>query len=520
MGSSSFWQEDVTLETRPPLTTDAECDLVVVGSGIAGLSTAYEAARFGWRVIVIDRAETVGGVMTPRTTAHLATELDDYYHCLIKARGEDEARTYYESQVAAVNRIEAICRDEGIDADFTRLDGYLVPAEPGHAGDLQDEYDACCKLGVAVEWSDQPPFPSREGERALRFPNQGRFHPLKYVQGLIRAIEARNGRIHGSTTYVHDEESGDGVVIEIEGGARIRARAAVFATNSPVSDKVAIHTKQIPDRTYVIAGPVPKGSVPDALVWDTLEAYHYVRLQPLSQSEDLLIVGGEDHRSGMANDMDERFARLEHWTRDHYPSFTGPLYRWSGQVMEPVDFMPYSGRNPGNRNIYVHTGDSGQGMTNGVAGALNIAALLFEQKAHFAEVLDPSRKPVSTTALAEFFSGRAEDVVNLAGYLTPGEVDSIADIPPGEGALIRRGMHKVAAYRQEDGTVIERSAVCTHVGCLVHWNGLEKCWDCPCHGSQFRPDGSVLNGPAVKPLAQIDSDEAQSESRSGEYNLS
>jgi glycine/D-amino acid oxidase-like deaminating enzyme/nitrite reductase/ring-hydroxylating ferredoxin subunit len=519
MGTSSFWYEDAGLETRPPLTADADCDLLVVGSGIAGLSTAYEAARFGWKVIVIDRAETIGGVMTPRTTAHLATELDDYYHRLIKARGEDDARTYYESQVAAVNRIEAICRDEGIDADFTRIDGYLVPAEPGHMRGLQDEFDACQRLGVEVEWADGP-FPLKDGERALRFPNQGRFHPLKYVRGLIRAIETRQGRIYGSTTYVDHQESDDGVLIETEAGAKIKAKAAVFATNSPVNDKVAIHTKQIPDRTYVIAGPVPKGSVPDALVWDTLDAYHYVRLQQLSEAEDLLIVGGEDHRSGMANDMDERFAHLERWARDHYPSFREARYRWSGQVMEPVDFMPYSGRNPGNRNIYVHTGDSGQGMTNGVAGALNIAALLFDQKAHFADVLEPSRKPVSTTSLAEFFSGRAEDVVDFAGYLTPGEVDSVADIPPGEGALIRRGVHKIAAYRQDDGTVVERSAVCTHVGCLVHWNGLEKCWDCPCHGSQFRPDGSVINGPAIRPLARVNDEQKQSEGAKAESNLS
>jgi glycine/D-amino acid oxidase-like deaminating enzyme/nitrite reductase/ring-hydroxylating ferredoxin subunit len=503
MATSSFWFDDVGLESRPPLMTDADCDLVVVGSGIAGPSTAYEAARFGWKVIVIDRAETIGGVMTPRTTAHLATELDDYYHYLIKARGEDDARIYYESQVAAVNRVEAICRDEGIDADFTRLDGFLVPAEPGHMSDLADEYDACQRLGVAVEWADGP-FPLFDGGRALRFPDQGRFHPLKYVRGLIGAIEARGGVIHGRTTYVDHREDDAGVRLETENGRTIRARAAVFATNSPVNDKVAIHTKQIPDRTYVIAGPVPKGSVPDVLVWDTLDAYHYVRLQPLGDAEDLLIVGGEDHRTGMAKDMDERFAHLERWTRDHYPSFTGARYRWSGQVMEPVDFMPYSGRNPGNQAIFVHTGDSGQGMTNGVAGALNIAALLFEQKAHFAHVFDPSRKPVAATSLADFFTGRAEDVQNLAGYLTPGEVSSVEEIPPGEGALVRRGARKIAAYRQDDGTVVERSAVCTHVGCLVHWNGLEKCWDCPCHGSQFRPDGSVINGPAIRPLAEVE----------------
>ena len=502
MTTSSFWYEDVGLEKRPPLASDAECDLVVIGSGIAGLSSAYEAARLGRQVIVIDRAETIGGVMTPRTTAHLATELDDYYSYLIKAVGEDGACIYHQSQVAAVDRIETICRDEHIEADFVRLDGILVPAEAAHMGDLQQEYDACRTIGVDVDWLNEAPVRLPEGTRALRFPNQGRFHPLKYVRGLIQAIEGRRGRIFGGTVYVDHKEDDGEVTIETELGYRIRAKAAMFATNSPVNDKVTIHTKMVPDRTYVIAGLVPKGSVPDLLIWDTLEAYHYVRLQPLGEAEDLLIVGGEDHRSGMANDMDERFAHLEAWTRERFPAFKEARYRWSGQVMEPVDFMPYSGRNPGNRNIYVHTGDSGQGMTNGVAGAINFANLLFGQDAPFAELFDPARKPVAGTSLADFVTGRAEDVANLSEYLTGGDVASVEELKPGEGAIIRRGASKIAAYRQDDGTVIERSAVCTHVGCIVHWNGLENCWDCPCHGSQFQPDGQVINGPAIRPLAE------------------
>lgn len=503
MTTSSFWDEDVGLEKRPALAADAECDLVVVGSGIAGLSTAYETARWGWKVVVIDRAETIGGVMTPRTTAHLATELDDYYHYLIKAVGEDDARVYHESQVAAVNRIEAICEDEKIDADFARLDGYLIPAEPAHMSDLQSEHEACRSIGVDVEWADEAPVLLPDGTRALRFPNQGRFHPLKYVRGLIEAIERREGRIFGRTVYVDHREEDDGVTVETEAGPTIHARAAMFATNSPVNDKVTLHTKQVPDRTYVIAGPVPKASAPDVLIWDTLDAYHYVRLQPLREA-DLLIVGGEDHRTGEATDMDERFERLERWTRKRFPQFGEVRHRWSGQVMEPVDYMPYSGRNPGNRNIYVHTGDSGQGITNGVAGALNIAALLFDQKAHFAEVLDPSRKAKAGTSLADFVTGRADDVKNLSEYVTGGDIASVDDLKPGDGAVVRRGLAKIAAYRNRDGKLVERSATCTHVGCIVHWNPLETCWDCPCHGSQFQPDGSVINGPAIRPLAEVE----------------
>ncbi|HEX8444647.1 MAG TPA: FAD-dependent oxidoreductase [Allosphingosinicella sp.] len=502
--SVSCWMDITPVIDAPPLTANAECDVVVIGSGIAGLSTAYELARFGRSVIVIDRGG-IGNGMTARTTAHLATQLDDFYSELIKVRGEDEARIYHDSQVAAVNRIEAICRDEDIDADFQRLDGYLFAPADKPQGELDEEYEACRKIGVDVEWVDRAPVPGVDTGRALRFPYQGRFHPTKYLRGLAKAILARGGRIYANTAHVGDEEKDGGVEITTEAGPVIRAQAAVFATNSPTNNKVAIHPKQTPDRTYVVAGPVPKGSVPDALVWDTYEAYHYVRIQPLSETEDLIIVGGGDHKSGEAHDMDQRLDDLENWTREHYPSFTRADYRWSGMVMEPMDFMPFSGRNPGNTNIYIHTGDSGQGITNGVAGSLTIMPLIIGEDSRFAPVLDPGRKSFnSTSSIGEFIREQAGAVKNFAEYIGPGDLKSEDELQPGQGALIRHGLKQVATFKAEDGTVIRRSPVCTHLGCIVHWNGFEKCWDCPCHGSQFAPDGQVLNGPAVKPLAEVE----------------
>ena len=500
--SQSCWMENTPVVDAPKLTTDAECDVVVIGSGIAGLSTAYELSRFGKSVIVIDRGG-IGRGMTSRTTAHLATELDDFYSELIRVRGEEEARLYHDSQVAAVNRIEAICRDEGIDADFARLDGYLFPAEDSHRSDLEEEFEACRSIGVDVEWADRAPVPGIDTGKALRFPNQGRFHPTKYLAGLARAIEARGGRFFSETVHVGDEEKDGRVEITTEAGPIIRAGVAVFATNSPTNDKVEIHSKQLPDRTYVIAGPVPKGSVADALVWDTYEAYHYVRIQPLDD-EDLLIVGGGDHRSGECEDIEGRIAELEAWTREHYPALTRIDYRWSGQVLEPIDFMPYSGRNPGSENIYVHTGDSGQGITNGVAGSLTILPLIIGEDSRYAALFAPDRKTAALASVAEFVRGQAGAVKNFAEYLGPGEIGSPDDLEPGQGALMRSGVKKLAVYKADDGSITTRSAACTHLGCLVHWNGFEKCWDCPCHGSQFAPDGQVLNGPAVSPLAEAE----------------
>ena len=338
----SLWRAEFEPLPYGPLTGDVECDLVVVGSGIAGLSSAYEAARFGAKVIVIDRGDITGG-MTARTTAHLASEIDDRYFDLIKVVGEDNARIYRESQVAAISRVEKICEDEGIDADFVRLPGYLVPAEAADHSELEQEFEACQRVGIDVEWSDTAPYPLADGSRALKFPNQGRFHPLKYCAGLALAIKRRGGQLFSHTAYISHDEDTDGVTIKTEGGPSIRAGAALFATNGPVNDKVKIHTKMMPMRTYAIAGRVPSGSVEDALVWDTLEPYHYVRLQPAGEGEDWLIVGGEDHRSGTANDMEDRFEKLEQWACQQLPAFERAEHHWSGQVMEPVDLLPYSG---------------------------------------------------------------------------------------------------------------------------------------------------------------------------------
>ena len=506
--SKSCWMGQTPVIQASPLTNHEQCDVVIVGAGIAGLSTAYELARCGRLVVVIDRGE-IGTGMTARTTAHLATELDDFYSELIRVRGEDEARIYYDSQVAAVNRIEAICRDEDIDCQFTRLDGFLIPTDERPIADLQEEYDACRGIGVQVEWADRAPMPGLDTGRCLRFPDQARFHPTRYLGGLARAILRLGGRIYSNTAYMNHEEVGGGVLVETATGPSISAKAAVFATNSPVNAVVAIHTKYIPDRTYVIAARVPKGSVPDVLLWDTYEAYHYVRLQETDEGHDLLIVGGEDHRSGEADDADQRFARLAEWTRKRYPVFGEVEYSWSGQVLEPADFMPYSGRSPGSDNVYVHTGDSGQGITNGVAGSLAITALILGEDSRFADLLDPDRKSLtSTTSLAELARGQAGVIANFTEYVRQGEIKSVEDLEPGQGAIMRDGLRKLAVYKGEDGEIVRRSAVCTHVGCIVHWNSFEKCWDCPCHGSQFAPDGEVLNGPAIKPLAEADQDKS------------
>ena len=282
----------------------------------------------------------------------------------------------------------------------------------------------------------------------------------------------------------------------------IKAGSIVVATNSPVNDLVAIHTKQAAYRTYVIGAVVDRGSVPQVLLWDTTDPYHYVRVQT-ADDHDVLIVGGEDHKTGQANDGDERFARLEAWTRERFAQMRRVAYRWSGQVMEPVDSLALIGRNPlDSDNVYVATGDSGNGMTHGTIAGMLITDLIMGRQNPWKDLYDPSRKTLG--AIKEFAKENLNVAAQYADLVTPGEVDDVVQIPKNEGAILRRGAAKIAVYRDASGQLHERSAVCSHLGCVVQWNSLEKSWDCPCHGSRFHWDGHVVNGPAIRSLRNKD----------------
>jgi glycine/D-amino acid oxidase-like deaminating enzyme/nitrite reductase/ring-hydroxylating ferredoxin subunit len=483
------------------LEGDQSADTIVIGSGIAGISTAYELAISGQKVIVVDRGAIAGGI-TARTSAHLAPLCDDLTSAMIKLRGEDISRLFYESQAAAVDRIEEIQNEEGIACDFRRLEGYLFQALDTDSQIIDDELDAVRKVGAPVDrLVGVEALAGCERQHVLRYPRQATFHPLKYLRGLAASIEARGGVFYAGTV-VRDITEQNGLVLVKTDRGNLTAKAAVVATNSPIIDRFALHTKMAPYRTYAMALEIRRGALPDALYWDTLDPYHYVRLQPGEGRTDYLIVGGADHKTGEANDADVRFEALEAWTRNLIPKAGDVAYRWSGQVLDTIDYAAFIGRNPGNDNVYVHTGDSGQGMTHGGVGALINSALILGGPARWTDVYEPSRK--TPAAIGNFLKENATVAKNFAEYLAPGELSSVDDLRPGCGAIIRHGLTKMAAYRDERGNVYTRSAACTHIGCHLHWNAFETCWDCPCHGSHFAVDGTAINAPAISPLAKAE----------------
>jgi glycine/D-amino acid oxidase-like deaminating enzyme/nitrite reductase/ring-hydroxylating ferredoxin subunit len=484
----------------PPLQGNAHADVCVVGAGIAGLTTAYLAAKKGLSVIVVDDGP-IGGGMTARTTAHLSNAIDDRYSALEKVHGEDGTQLAAQSHTAAIEAIEAIAAHEGIDCDFVRLDGYLFLPPNGNSDDLLREYEAALRAGVpGLEWAKKAPIPGIDTGYCLRFPRQGQMHPLKYLSGLAQAFLRLGGRIH-SGAHVDAVEGGANPRVLIAGGRRIDCGAIVVATNAPISDRVAIHTKQAPYLTYVVAARVPAGSVETALYWDLCDPYHFVRTWRDGEDE-LLIVGGEDHKTGQADDSERRFAMLELWMRERFPSAREMLWRWSGQVMETVDGLAFAGRDPTQENVYVITGDSGMGMTHGTLGAIIVVDLVHGTEVPWARLYDPARKPGKAAR------SYAREAANMAwqytDWLKPGEVDSPKAIARGAGAVLRRGVHRIAVYRDPVGMLHEFSARCTHLGCVVRWNAAETTWDCKCHGSRFDALGHVVSGPAVRGLDPVD----------------
>ncbi|HEX3203135.1 MAG TPA: FAD-dependent oxidoreductase, partial [Nitrospiraceae bacterium] len=437
-----------------PLPDHATADVCIVGGGIAGMSTAYHLLQAGLSVIVLEDG-TVGSGETGRTTAHLSNAIDDRYVEIERIHGPAGARLAAESHTAAIDRIAQTIREEHIACDFERVDGYLIQSPEDSPELLDNEFAAARRVGMeAVELLPNPPLAGIM-QRCLRFPNQGQFHPIKYLSGLTHAVLRQGGRIH-TDTHVSHVEGASMAQILTEAGPIVRANAVVVATNTPINDRVTIHTKQAAYRTYAFAAPVPRGAVPKALYWDTTDPYHYVRLQPRDNDTDLLIVGGEDHKTGQAQDTETRHQRLLEWARGWFPMIDRIELAWSGQIMESVDGLAFIGRNPGDSpNVYIATGDSGMGMTHGTIAGILLTDLICGRENAWASLYDPAR--VRLHALSDFVQENANMAVQYAGWLTQGDLQSVADIAPGEGGVIRQGLEKVAVYRDNVGALHTRS---------------------------------------------------------------
>jgi glycine/D-amino acid oxidase-like deaminating enzyme/nitrite reductase/ring-hydroxylating ferredoxin subunit len=506
----SFWMEHVgEVNPYPILDSNIETDVVIIGGGLAGVSTAYCLSKAGKKIVLVEDG-IIGSGETGHTTAHLVSALDDRYYHFEKLFGKEDTKLIMQSHQAAIDFVEQTVREENIDCQFERVPGYLFRHPTDNEDSLKEELEAAVSIGLTVKMLDRMPGILNENTPCLEFPGQAHFHPLRYLYALCNAIEKRGGKIFTNSHAAIINDTG----IITDDGWIVKANHIVVATNTPVNDLVSMHLKQNAFRTYVIAGAVKKNILPHALWWDTgdhdidsdFPPYHYIRLFPLNNDYDLLISGGEDHRTGDLphddNNEADRFQRVEAWTREHFP-LEEITYRWSGQVMEPIDSLAFIGRNPFDKNnVYIITGDSGTGMTHCTIGGILVSDLILGKNNPWEKIYKPSRMTFSSSPV--FFRSLMRGIKGLLRSTPEDErVKDIQDVPAGEGKICNIDGHRCGVYRGSNGEIQIVSTKCTHLGAALHWNEAEKTWDCPWHGSRFTPFGQVINGPANRDLPAV-----------------
>ncbi|MET0684741.1 MAG: FAD-dependent oxidoreductase [Solirubrobacteraceae bacterium] len=492
---TSVWIDTTPHTTYPAPDATLEVDVCVAGGGILGLLTAAQLKRAGRTVAVLEADRVATGV-TGYTTAKVTVLHGLVYDEVRSSFGADGARHYAEANRAGLDSIARWTADLGIDCDLRRRPAFTYAEGEDDLGKLRDEVDAGREAGLPLEFVADAGLPWPVAG-AVRLDDQLEFHPRRFLLALADHVAGDGSHVceRARVSAVHD---GDPCRVETEDGGEVLARHVVIATHYPTLDRGLFFARLSAERSYAI-GVRTRGPVPHGMFLSTESPSHSVRATPFDGGE-LLIVGGEGHKTGTGGDTTERYARLESWARERF-DVASVEYRWSAQDAMPLDGIPYVGKlSPASRSIWTASGFRKWGMTNGAAAAIMLADLIEERPNPWLATFDANRfKPLASA------SKLLKETVSVGAHffgdrLSGPDLRSMDQLAPGEGALVAHDGDTVAAYREPGGAVLAVSPVCTHLYCHVKWNVAERSWDCPCHGSRFAPDGTVLQGPAVKPL--------------------
>jgi glycine/D-amino acid oxidase-like deaminating enzyme/nitrite reductase/ring-hydroxylating ferredoxin subunit len=502
--AESYWMDSTASTSYPAVPEGVDVDVAVVGAGIAGICTAWELARAGRSVVVLEAGRLAAG-NTGYTTAKVSALQTLIYAQLRSSVGADHARAYGRSQLGAVAHLAATVQELGISCDLERLPAFTYVESAARVGEIEAEVEAAGEAGLPASLVTETGLPF-EVAAAVRLDDQLQFHPRRYLLALVEDLVAQGGRIFERSRVVGLDE-GSPCRLTTETGVQVSARDVVVATGYPIFDRSLLFTRLVPRRELVVAAPIPPAGDPKGMYITPEQNTRSVRTAPHADTR-LLMVTGEHFTPGDAV-VTERFQQLTQWMEDRFGTGS-PTYRWGAQDNTSTDKVPFIGRlHLGASHAYVASGFGGWGMTNGVlAGQLLSALVEGNADPELTKVYDPARlHPLSEAGpgakaqlkVARHFIG---DRIKPASH-----ADTVNEIKPGGGAIVRVGGHRCAVYRRQDDTLQAVSAVCTHLGCLVAFNDAEQTWDCPCHGSRFALDGTVVNGPATTALEPRDLDD-------------
>ena len=503
MDTNSYWIDSGPIKSFPPLRSDLTVDVLVVGAGVTGITASYFLKKAGRRVALIER-ERVASIDTGHTTAHLTYVTDAPLETLVKTVGRDHAQATWDAGACAVDEIERIVRVENIDCEFSRVPGFMHASVFGEGSkddrsELQKEASLAQELGFDAAFMEAVPHFSVPG---VRFANQAEFHPRKYLGRLVQIIPGDGSEVfEQSSAEEFDAEKRRAKV----NGHWISFDRVIMATNNPLvglasmTNATLFQTKLSLYSSYALGARIPHGSLPIALFWDTADPYHYLRMHRQGDF-DYAIFGGEDHKTGQVTDTEKRYAHLVTKLKKIAPDAKID-HHWSGQVIETNDGLPYIGQDVDGQ--FIATGYCGNGITFGTIAAMMARDWIAGAKNPWSELFDVDRKLINRGAWDYLRENLDYPYYLIKDRLARAEADSVRELKPGDGMIIKSRGKKVAAYRAPNGTVQKVSAVCTHMGCLVRWNHAESTWDCPCHGSRFKTDGEVIAGPAESPLPSI-----------------
>jgi glycine/D-amino acid oxidase-like deaminating enzyme/nitrite reductase/ring-hydroxylating ferredoxin subunit len=494
----SLWIATTPETSYAQLPGDISVDVCILGGGITGISTAFLLKQTGATVAVVEASRIVERV-TGNTTAKITSQHNLIYDYLVRQFGEEQARLYGDAQETAKEKIASHVSQYSIDCDFRRTSAYTYTLLDEELKEVEREVEAAARLGLPASYVESTELPF-EIKGAVRFDNQAQFHPRKYLLALAERV-AGDGSYVFEETRAFDIEDEEPCTVRTSRGT-IRAKSVVIATHFPYRDPNIYFAAMSPKRSYVLGcrlgGPVPEG-----MYISTGTPHHSIRNNPYDGGE-MLMIGGENHKTGQGGDTSERYRRLEEWGRANF-DIQSIEFRWSTQDNNTVDRVPYIGKlSTGSDHLYVATGFGGWGMTNSHVAAILLTDMIQGRENPWAQVFDPSRfKPV--TSAKDFITENLNVAKEfMADRISTPEIDDLGKLPEGSGEVVEWKGERVALYKDEGGTLHACSPVCTHMGCIVHWNSAEKSWDCPCHGSRFNYDGQVVQGPANKDLEKVD----------------